>query len=97
MEISKLKPGDTLYDVHSYRMGNTTLHSMGVWKVKVVEVDPEGKWFMASWNGNQPSKHYRVPRSWRTKEPILVRKSLGLGYRLATREEKLKKAKETIG
>lgn len=95
MKISKLKPGDTLYDVHSYQMGNTVLRSVGVWTVKVLEVDLEGKWFTASWNSNFPEKHYSVPPAWRTKKPMLVRMPLGLGYRLATREEQ-RKAKEEI-
>lgn len=40
MKFEKIKPGMTLYDVHSYQMGNTTIRSMGCWEVAVDSVDP---------------------------------------------------------
>ena len=89
MTISNLKPGDVLWDAHSYRMGNTSMRSVGVWPVRILEVDPDGKWVKVSWNENFPEKHYSLPRSWKSKQPKLI--SMGFGrYRLATKAEILK-------
>lgn len=85
MEISKLKPGMVLYDVHSETMGSTTMRSVGVWLVKILSVD--GDSFTASWNGNAARKYYGVPSWWRIKKPTLVENSTG-GSRLARRGEK---------
>jgi lipocalin len=51
--FSKIKPGETLYDCHMTRMGNTTLRKMGTWTVKVLEVYPEKQAALVSWNGNR--------------------------------------------
>ena len=63
-EISKLKPGQVLYDKHKYKMGNTTMSAWGLWHVYVKEVDPNGQFIVASWNGNKEEKMYsgRVKR-----------------------------------
>lgn len=57
-----VKAGDTLYDVHSRRMGNTTMRTMGCWPVEVLEVlpPPEGvasqlPRFRVRWNHNAPT------------------------------------------
>lgn len=90
MKISDLKPGQILYDVHSFRVGNTTMRSLGVWLVKITEV-----WinevctaieFKASWNGNTPDRYFTVPSSWKAKKPHIVRGEFGI-QRKATREE----------
>lgn len=86
MTIDKLKPGMTVYEVHSYKMGNTTRRSIGVWEVRIVSVDSEKGIVVASWNGNPASKYFKSSWSkWRLKEPMLVKS--GWGHRLATREE----------
>jgi hypothetical protein len=87
VKFEKLKPGMVVYDVHSYKMGNTTQSTVGVWEVRVVAVDIEAKCVTASWNGN-PTKtfFYGNVTKWREKEPMLISGSFGRS-RLATREE----------
>lgn len=70
IKFEKIKAGDVLFDVHSYRMGNTTIRSMGCWEVKVVEVYPDKRSALVSWNGNTPEvwHEYRLARL-RAKEP----------------------------
>lgn len=68
--ISKIKAGQVLYDKHKYKMGNTTMKAWGVWPVFVKEVDPDGKFIIASWNGNKPRKMFEKEVSkLRVKEP----------------------------
>jgi hypothetical protein len=52
--FSKIKAGETLYDCHRTRMGNTTASRMGTWAVKVLEVYPEKQAALVSWNSNSP-------------------------------------------
>jgi hypothetical protein len=89
--LSKLKPGDVLWDVHSYKMGNTTMSTMGCWPVRIVEVHET--YVMASWNGNPPERmnSMRIQR-YRVSEPVMIREGFGRS-RLATRAE-LKAMKE---
>lgn len=92
MKLEKMKAGMTVYDVHSHKMGNTCMSTVGIWHVYVKEVNVEQGFIIASWNGNTPSKIYRgAAEKFRAKEPLLVKS--GLGYRLATREE-IKSLKE---
>jgi hypothetical protein len=95
-KIEKLKAGDVVYDVGRTKMGNTTMSTVSVWRVHIKEVDPQGGWVLASWNGNASKKFYnRSIDKWRVKEPVLV-DCAGWGRRLATREElKAMKAKAT--
>lgn len=87
MKIEKLQPGAMVYDVHSQRMGNTTLRSVGVWPVQIVSVDVEARTVMAKWNGNPERKFSeRQWSKWRAKKPALVKTGLG-AYRLAKRGE----------
>lgn len=77
MTFDKIKPGMTLYDVHKYTMGNTSLRSIGVWPVSVITVH-EDRTIIASWNGNKPTRMYE--RQWskyRLKKPELVRGNFG--------------------
>lgn len=86
MKLEKMTAGMTLYDVHRYKMGNTSMSTVGVWEVYVKEVDVERGFIVASWNGNPPSKIYRgAAEKFRAKKPLLIKQ--GLGHRLATREE----------
>jgi heat shock protein HspQ len=56
IKFEKVVAGATLYDRHKYRMGNTTLHSLGEWRVRVVSVDPATRSAEVSWNGNRPER-----------------------------------------
>jgi hypothetical protein len=97
MKISQLQPGMQVWNVLRRQMGNTTLRDTAVFSILVKEVDPEGRYVVASWNHNQPEKFYRGEVSkWRAKKPITV--AMGFGSsRLANREElKLIKAQAEI-
>ena len=77
IKFGKIKAGDILYDVHSYRMGNTTLRSLGIWAVSVISVNDNGT-AMVSWNGNSPEKWYahRLEKL-RAKEPEMEKGMFG--------------------
>lgn len=70
IKTSDLKVGDILHDVHSQRMGNTTMRCEGHWEAKVTEVAEDGTWAMVSWNGNASRKYWgfvpykRWPKEW---------------------------------
>jgi hypothetical protein len=87
MKISDLKPGQVLFDVRSTRMGNTTMRTISVWRATIKDVDPDGKKFTASWNGNPHKLYWSVPKSWKKKDPFLVTCANGFGKRRPTREE----------
>ncbi len=75
MKFEKIKVGDVLFDVHSYRMGNTAIRSVGVWPVRILELHPESRSATVSWNGNdhQPQRYFqRELGRLRAKEPELV-------------------------
>lgn len=87
MKLEKLTPGMVVYDVHSTRMGNTTMTSLGTWTVKIVSVDQEARSCVASWNGNRPQTFYEgTVKKWTEQKPFLVRTAMG-GYRRPTRDE----------
>lgn len=87
MKFEKLKPGMVVYDVHRHKLGNTTMSTVGVWKIRIVSVDHEAKRVTASWNGNAAKTfYYWEVEKWREKEPLLIRGAFG-SARLATREE----------
>lgn len=68
--ISRIKPGQTLYSVTKQQAGNTTMRRTAVHLVVVTEVDPDGKFVMACWNGNPARKFF--PNSvakWRVSKP----------------------------
>ena len=87
MKFEKLMPGMVVYDVHRHKLGNTTMSTVGVWKVRIVSVDHEAKRVTASWNGNSAKTFfYGEATKWREKAPLLIRGAFG-SARLATREE----------
>ena len=87
MKFEKLKPGMVVYDVRRYKMGNTTVSSIGIWEVRIVSVDSESKTVVAEWNNNPAKKYFGcVVEKWRAKKPLLIRGAFG-SHRLATREE----------
>lgn len=70
--ISRIKAGQVLYDKHRHKMGNTTMTTLGVWPVYVEEVDPNGRFIIARWNGNKPRKMFgKEVGKLRVKEPII--------------------------
>lgn len=76
----------TVYDVGTYRMGNTTARTVAVWPVFIESVDVEKGMVTARWNGNPPENYYANRfKSWRKNKPVLVKS--GFGFRLQTREE----------
>jgi hypothetical protein len=56
--FSKLKVGDILWDYHSERAGNTTMRRWGNWPVRIIELYPERRAALASWNTNRPRIFY---------------------------------------
>lgn len=62
IKFEKIQPGMRLADIHSVRMGHTTMRRKGLWWVHVKEVEdkeiegPHGKFrrrrALVSWNGN---------------------------------------------
>lgn len=97
MKISQLQPGQQVWNVERRGLGNTTLRDTAVFSILVKEVDPEGKFVIASWNGNAYQKYYGGGVSnWRKEKPITVAVGFGAS-RLANREElKLIKAQKAI-
>jgi hypothetical protein len=59
IKFDKIEPGMILLDIHSYRMGNSTMRELGLWRVRIISVDKETQTAMVSWNGNPPKKWYR--------------------------------------
>lgn len=91
MKIESLKAGDTVFDVGRRKMGNTTISTVAVWPVRIIAVDPDGRWVQARWNCNPERRYYASHvKRWRKKEPVLVSGPFGQ-RRLATREEIKKK------
>jgi len=79
ISFDKLVPGMRLHDVHSYRMGNTTMSALGCWPVRVISVDSVNRRAMVSWNGNPPESwgerrlrrlYYedKLPKAYRDQE-----------------------------
>ena len=71
VSINTLNVGDVVYDAKKVRQGNTTIRRLSVWSVRIVEINLERKFVMASWNGNPPQKFYaqsgKLP--WRRSKP----------------------------
>ena len=84
-KMDKLTVGQTLWSVERGRMGNTTMRTQNLYSSRVVELDPDGKWALISWNGNPPRRQYDVSRL-RVKKPVMVHSAMGYS-RLATRAE----------
>lgn len=85
MKIEKLSPGMTVYSVGRHKMGNTTISTVAVWPVEIIEVDVEQGTVIASWNCNAARKFYKPEWSkWRLKKPKLVQGPFG-SHRLARR------------
>jgi len=91
MKFERIKPGMVLYDVHSHRMGNTTMRTMGCWEVHVVSVDAEKRTARVHWNvkfNPEETYHEFQLKRLRERKPKMVRTAMG-GSRLARRGEEL--------
>jgi hypothetical protein len=87
VKIDKLQAGQRVWSVVKRKMGNTSVITTGLHPVDIIEVDPEKRWVMASWNTNPPQKYHSLSVSrWRKNKPILI-ESLTGRRRLASREE----------
>lgn len=68
--ITALKPEDIVYDVVSQKAGNTTMRRQAVFKVRIIEVAADGKYVIASWNGNASRKYFTSQvAKWRRSKP----------------------------
>ncbi len=73
--IRNLKEGQILWDKHRYKMGNTNVRTWGVWRVRVIEIDPNHQFIVASWNGNEAKRMYEYQvKKLKVKEPIIERR-----------------------
>lgn len=52
VKFETVKAGDTLWDYHSERAGNTMVRRWGNWPVIVKEINHAERWALVSWNGN---------------------------------------------
>ena len=95
MKLERIEVGATVYDVGRRKMGNTTMKTVCVWPVRVIEVDLTARTVKAAWNFN-PARIYteREFSKWRAEKPMLVGSITGK-KRLATAEER-KAAREKI-
>lgn len=57
VRFDKVEPEMELLDIHSYRMGNSSMRRLGLWCVRVISVDKEARTAMCSWNSN-PARRY---------------------------------------
>lgn len=68
--ISKLKPEQVVYERRRQKMGNTTVSRTALYSIRIIEVDPEGQFVMASWNGNIPRKYREADvKKWLVNKP----------------------------
>lgn len=88
MTLDKLKPGMTVYEVQRQRMGNTSIRTVVVYDVRIIEIDAERQHVLASWNGNPVRRYIRRQWSkWRLNEPKLLDTGFCGQQRLARRGE----------
>lgn len=93
MKFDSILAGNVYYTVSRQKMGNTTMSTIAIHRVRVISCDTVKGTVVASWNGNASRTYYERDYSkWRKNEPMLVKS--GFGHRLATREE-IKAAKST--
>ncbi len=63
--ISRLKPGQVVFEVRHHHGTDS------VTQVRIIEVDPEEKWVLATWGG-RPARRYppNKAKTWRINEPV---------------------------
>jgi hypothetical protein len=52
--FTSLKVGDIIYDCHRHRVGNTMATELGIWKVRILEINLKERKVLVSWNDNTP-------------------------------------------
>lgn len=52
VKYEKIQVGDVLYERRRYKMGNTTISSIGEWPVLIKSLDSVKRTAVVSWNGN---------------------------------------------
>lgn len=68
--ISKLKSEQVVYERRRQKMGNTTVSRTALYSIRIIEVDPEGQFVMAAWNGNIPRKYREADvKKWLVNKP----------------------------
>ena len=91
MRLTRVKAGDVLWDVRGHRVGNTTMRTVSVYEVRVLEVrdgDGVGPEVWATWNGNAPRWYTEHDaRRWRKTEPRTITTWCG-AQRLETRADR---------
>lgn len=75
IKFERIQPGDTLWDCHRYKMGNTTMSRMGAWPVEVISVDPVARTAVVRWNHNAPEtwSAHRLRKLSRKKSAAAIR------------------------
>ncbi len=77
--IRNLKPDQVLYTVTRQKMGNTTISRGVLHHVVVKEVDPEGRFVMATWNSNPVRKYFeRDVARWKVNQPQPKSTTMGM-------------------
>jgi hypothetical protein len=75
-----VKVGDILHDVHTYKMGRTTVTAEGHWLIRVTAVADDGSWAEASWNSNASKRYVGCfPKGWKASPKEWLRQGLGGG------------------
>ena len=77
--ISRLKPGQIVYNIVSQRMGNTTISRKCLQTIKIISVDVESGCVEAIRDGHIPRKYRRNDiKKWRVNKPELKLKIFGM-------------------
>lgn len=73
VKFDSLNAGDTIYDLITIKMGNTTMRSKSVVSVQVLEIDKENRKVHIKW-GNNPSRWVGESqlKRYRRKKPELA-------------------------
>ena len=67
--INRLKPEQILFVIG--KIGNSKLGRKQWYEVRVIEINLEGKFVIASWNGNPPKKFLPQDiKKWRVSNPL---------------------------
>lgn len=72
MKISQLESGMQVWSVTRTKMGNTTISTVIVHPVVIIEIHDNH--VIARWNGNAPRRFGETAiRGWKKEKPLLVR------------------------
>lgn len=76
--IKKLKPGQIVYSIETQKLGSTKLSIRALYTVRIVKVNLEIGFVIASWNTNTPQKFYETSvKKWKTERPEPKKKVMG--------------------